>query len=288
MSIHTGDQSGATRITEWGVENALFLGDPGDRVFATMHLPAALAVGAVLVCPSLFTDTIINYGREVELARILASQGVAVARFHYRGTGQSEGEPLETTFSSMVADAHRVASYLGQVSSCSRIAALGSRWGALVASEFVEDGVPIAFWEPVLAGNSFFAEALQASGVAHMTSELGGLNPKQQLAAQGVANILGFPMGQALFDSGTDITLVETLGSKSSSVLYGAPERKSGMPKSHGGAVEQLLGNGLTVTARGMQGPPAWWFVADTGSTPLDAAAPTASWFLEVMREDPE
>lgn len=278
----------AVRVTDWGTERAFFLGSPGDQVFSVVHEPGSEPKGAVLVCGSLFTDTIFNYRREVEVARDLAADGFLVGRFHYRGTGQSEGDPLEVTQETMVEDALRLAGSLAGLGG-ETPGVLGSRWGALVAAGVAArfDAAPLALWEPVIDGGAFLKEALQASGVAHLASQLEGPSPKESLASRGVANILGFPMGRALYESGRSLALVDLLGTRTGPVLYLGPAKGDSLARTDRDAVEALRGNGLSVTAEVIAGPRAWWFVDEVNPTPLDAAATTAQWFHRSLVEAP-
>jgi len=278
-------ESKATRVTEWGTEHAALLGEPGDRVFAVVHKPRVQSAGVVLICSSLFTDTVQNYRRETELSRLLAANGLTVGRFHYRGMGHSEGDPLDATFSTMVTDAVCMIEHLGEGGRTRIVGLVGARWGALVAAGLAAqfEGLPIAVWEPALTGRSFLTEALQAGGVAHLTAGGRGLSPKRSLESAGVANILGFPMGRALYESGQQLSLVEQVGAGPREILYLASERNGAFPRSHMNALEELRSNGLDVTTEGVAGPASWWFVDDLNQTPLDAAVTTARWFAQAL-----
>src|SRR5579864_3975497 len=67
-----------------------FVGAAGQRLFATLHLPAGTPSSGVVICSPLFVEAERNYRREVLLGRCLAEHGVACVRFHYRGTGNSD------------------------------------------------------------------------------------------------------------------------------------------------------------------------------------------------------
>ena len=92
-----------------------------------LHLPDA-PVASVLVCPSILTDLVSNYQRETRLSRALAADGIAVARFHYRGTGHSEGDPLAATFETMVRDAADALAHLAAHATTDSVGFVGSRW----------------------------------------------------------------------------------------------------------------------------------------------------------------
>src|SRR3954447_25668070 len=99
-STWSDDRTGVT-------EEATFLGEGRSRFLAFLHRPrAATPVGGVLLCGSLYQDLHLNYRPEVLLARALAARGFAVARFQYRGTGNSDDiDGGAVTWESMVADA---------------------------------------------------------------------------------------------------------------------------------------------------------------------------------------
>ena len=86
---------------------ACFVETERGALFMVTHLPAGPAQGAVVVCSPIQSELLKNNRHEVMLARRLASQGVAVARFHYIGTGNSDGEVGDVTIDGMAADTAR-------------------------------------------------------------------------------------------------------------------------------------------------------------------------------------
>ncbi len=93
--FHSARPGAAWRAVATGItEAAEFFGPPGERMLGLAHLPTSAASG-VLVCSSIQAEFAKNYRREVLLARALARQGRAVGRFHYRGTGNSDGDSLD-------------------------------------------------------------------------------------------------------------------------------------------------------------------------------------------------
>ena len=75
------------------------------------------------------------------LARRLASRGLAVGRFHYVGTGNSDGDLGDVTIAGMAADAAAVAAALAAASGTDRIGFVATRLGSLPASS-VASGWP--------------------------------------------------------------------------------------------------------------------------------------------------
>ncbi|HJW60720.1 MAG TPA: hypothetical protein VJ931_13905, partial [Actinomycetota bacterium] len=106
-----------------------------ESMFGCRHMPASgHTLAGVVVCSPLFTDADVNAHREMRIGRWLARAGIAVQRFHYRGTGESDGDPARISFGSLVDDARRATAHLRDQCGVERIGFLGSRISALVAA----------------------------------------------------------------------------------------------------------------------------------------------------------
>ena len=119
------------------------------------------------MCGSLFAEQHTDYRREVRLARVLASAGFAVARFHYRGFGNSAAVPRSLEgFTRDALDVTEAA--IGQSTPDSRVAFLGVGAGSLVASRALSayPGAPLLLWKPVLDGAQFFKDFFRARLIA--------------------------------------------------------------------------------------------------------------------------
>lgn len=144
-------------------EDAELFGDEGDRCFGVRTAPAGPPAAAVLVCSSVGNDLVKQYRRDVLLARALAEAGVAVQRFQYRGTGNSDGDAAAVDRASMVADAEAAQGVLDRAAPGVPGAVLATRFGALVAAEVAgADARPLVLVEPVLEGDRYFKEAFRA------------------------------------------------------------------------------------------------------------------------------
>ncbi len=94
----------------------------------------------VLVCSPLHAEMQRNYRREVLLSRRLASAGAAVERFHYRGTGNSAGEPGRLALDTMIEDGIAAVHHLQQRVGGVPLVVLGTRVGGLVAAAVAVGG----------------------------------------------------------------------------------------------------------------------------------------------------
>jgi pimeloyl-ACP methyl ester carboxylesterase len=240
-SIEAPALAGVARTDErTGVrERVGFLGRPPDQLFAALYEPPAPARAAVVICPSILADLTHNYRREVALSRALAARGVAAARFHYRGTGNSHGEPSAVTFETLVDDARTAAALLGSRSRC-RAAFLGTRVGALVAAAAAGDA-PLVLWEPVTDGTGYWREAFRAQRIRDLTrTGRPGPDPERALADVGWTDLLGHRVHDALYRSLRERTL---------------------------GAGRRVLTLDTTADRRG------WWFNPAPGLDEVDVAA---------------
>ena len=103
-------------------------------LFGCLHIPAGEVRGGLVICSPILADFGANYQREVNLARHLAADGVAVQRFHPRGTGHSDGDAADLTLQSLIDDATQAFAHLRDRLPGRTIAVLGTRFSALVAT----------------------------------------------------------------------------------------------------------------------------------------------------------
>jgi pimeloyl-ACP methyl ester carboxylesterase len=117
-------------------------------VFTYLHLagfPAARCSSALLA-----REFAHNYRREVLLARALAVAGQAVLRFHYRHTGNSDGDGVDLTFDSMREDALGAIDALRSQAPKGPLTILGTRWGSLIAAAAAahHPDAAVVLWSP--------------------------------------------------------------------------------------------------------------------------------------------
>jgi hypothetical protein len=238
MTGDGGPPTGPTAVRvdgQTGVrEEAAFLGEAGERIFAFAHLPASAPSGALLICPSLATEFRRNYRREVLLGRALAASGVAVGRLHYLGTGS--GDPVERgpTFELLRESALTATGWLHERAGQAPMAFMGARWGGIVAASVAAgfDGVPLVLWEPAIDGRGFFREMFRARVVRDLRVEGRGserrVAPAEELERQGFADLLGHRLDTSLYQSAVTRSLTEELGDRPRPVLLFEPTRRTG------------------------------------------------------------
>jgi alpha-beta hydrolase superfamily lysophospholipase len=119
----------------------------------------------VLLCPPLGQDLVRCHRIYRQLARMLATRGIAALRFDYHGTGDSTGASIEVDWTRCIAGTLDAARELRTLSGCEYVTGFGARLGGSVAlaacaqARFAE----LLLWDPVLDGTIHAArlDALQ-------------------------------------------------------------------------------------------------------------------------------
>lgn len=188
-------------------ESAEFFGAEDEMLFGFRHLPELTPTAGVLVCSPLFAEFGKNYRREFELARRLAESGFAVQRFHYRGTGNSDGVAAGVTLDSLCADALAAAARLHEATGVQILAVVGTRLGCLVAAKTARElGTPgVVVWEPTYDPAAFLREALRARLLRDLREGATTAGSRdallRQLEEEGQVDILGYTVHRALHRS---------------------------------------------------------------------------------------
>lgn len=224
-----------------------FMGDP--PIFGAIHVPDQAHRG-LIICSPVYAEFMQNYGREVRLARRLANAGVAVARFHYRGTGDSAGDAAAVTIDSMVADALEVVEHLRRASGVAGVDVLGTRLGGQVAAAVAAqlDDARLVIWEPIPNVKRYFDEVLRARRmvgvIAQDDATSGSVAMLAELEQTGRLDVVGYLVHKALFDSAhahemtlgdvDDVLLVQA--SRSDKVKAAIRQMADGVTDAGGGA----------------------------------------------------
>lgn len=290
---------GATGVEE--IED--FFGPDGDAIAACTHLPKGEAEIGLVICPSLFNEFIKNYRRDVLLARGLAAHGVAVQRFHWRGTGHSDGDHTTITFDTMREDVACAATQLRAMSGVTKLAYLGTRFGALPAANVaVADGAPLAVFEPVLDAGGFFREGFRAKMMANLkTKDPQQLTREQlleELTVTGSLDVLGDPVGRALYESTAGRSLAGELGDQPRPMLLVQLGADLELRSEFSRAVTALEALGFDVRVEKVGSREVWWFfderefMGENNNRPLgmgtfeELAPMVADWLAHAVNQE--
>jgi hypothetical protein len=136
------------------VREAITLENHGEKIFGILHRPLhAKRVPAVVFCPGFAGNKCGKFRIFVTLAKELAKRGIAVLRFDYRGSGDSEGEFHDITIEGKTSDTIKCLNFLAndpQVDS-SRLGLLGRSLGGVIAvlAARRHSIKSLALWAPV-------------------------------------------------------------------------------------------------------------------------------------------
>ena len=292
LPAHRIDLADGTR------HEAAFVGPAGERFLGFTHLPASGPASAgVVVCPSVHAEFLRTYRKEVLLARRLCRAGIAVQRFHYRGTGNSEGDPARLDFTTMQEDALAAAEHLTARSGAPRLAFVGTRLGALVAAASARScgaGRPLALWEPALTGARYYREAFRARLVRELRHGAGERPNSDKLVAElrdtGTVDILGYLLTRALYDSTVELTLPDVVGEAARPLLVVQVAKRSELHPELDAFASQWRSRGCTVQTLIVQEEEAWWYVGEDWKPDEDRPETTAlvhgtaDWLIEQLR----
>ncbi|MGH9112212.1 MAG: hypothetical protein ACRDZN_07945 [Acidimicrobiales bacterium] len=197
-----------------------------ESLFGCRHLPSAPTGAGVVICASGPFDGAVDQGRVARLGRRLAGAGVAVQRFHYRGTGWSDGDAGALGFRRLVDDAGS-ALRLIRSAGVDRLGFVGARFGALVAARLAHDlpGAPVAVWEPVVDPRRLLEHAVAA----------------------GVVDLLDTPLAAELFEGTLVGSLVDELGGSPRPLLLVQTGPPPSLRADYKTVAERARARGLTV-----------------------------------------
>ena len=144
------------------VRSPLYFGDPGQPLFGWYHATpggAALDTAAV-ICPSIGHEYVNAHRSLRHLADRLAARGIPALRFDYHGTGDSAGGGDPDRIDPWLDSIRAAIEAVRETSGRDRIALLGLRLGATMASTVARD-LPVSslvLWAPCSRGRHFLRE----------------------------------------------------------------------------------------------------------------------------------
>ncbi|MDJ0953257.1 MAG: alpha/beta hydrolase [Acidimicrobiia bacterium] len=285
-----------TMVHEDGLRTtATFLDTKRGPLFVAYNEPASTPTAGVVICQPYSAEVARNQRRELALAWELSAQGMAVARFHYRGTGHSAGEPEDMTFDQMVGDARDVAAALAERTGVTAISFVGTRLGSLVAAGAASShpGTPLVLWEPPPDMERYYKEILRARMIGLVKQgkrSPGGKELMAMFADDGFLDVVGNPVAYSVYESTIDKRLDRLLiDGGTRPVLTIQMSIKQEIRPALTAIVATCAAAGIPIATETIPYDEAWWFGApghgpkvETKMTATEAV-PLTSRFL---RED--
>jgi alpha-beta hydrolase superfamily lysophospholipase len=264
-------------------EEAGFFGAAGARLHGCLHAPLhRVPAGGLVLCCSILAELQESYRLEVLLARTLARRGIAVQRFHYRGSGHSDGSSGDITFDTMRADALTAAEWLAEQTEATRPAFMGLRLGGLVAASAGRAiaGAALVLWAPTFTAERYFRDAIRARMIHQMRRGGGDPGSAEAPGGAGVLDVFGYPIHPPLRESAAGRTLPGELGERPGPVRLVQLDGKGEPDPAYVELAGQLREHGVSVDLQVVPEQPAWWFSGGTNAALARLGDGTADWLL--------
>jgi len=201
----------------------------------------------------------------------LAAKGLPVFRFHYRGSGDSGGEPEEVTLSGQVADALRAIDLLCERQRLEEIGLLGIRLGGTVAALAAKADPRVKaliLWEPVVRPRAYFTEFLRAkifSELMNHQQPRASVNQMlEEMQRTGKVEALGYLLHRRLFDDAAPVDLASDLKGFAGRALVVQISRKSKVQSEFQALRRRFEANGARCDLEVVMEEPGWFFGVDT------------------------
>jgi pimeloyl-ACP methyl ester carboxylesterase len=257
QAIRTDKAAGHTDVIE-------FFGTPGQQMLVTTHLPLGSPTAGLVICSSLRAEFETNYRREILLGRALAARGIAVHRFQYRGTGNSDGDTRLVTFDSMQLDAHAATARFLETTGLDRVAFMGTRLGGTVAAAVASthDDAPIVLWEPVTDAVKYYRQIFRTRSMwsVHGSDDEGpSTSAMDEFRTAGSIDIVGYPIDSNLYDSVVTHDLADELGTGPRPVLLVQLGGRGNLKRDLARLVDTWTAAGPDVAAEVVDEDESWW-----------------------------
>lgn len=211
----------------------------------------------LVIASSLYAEFQRNYRREVLLSRAAAAAGLGAVRFHYRGAGNSVGEPITPDLDTMADD---LAAIVSSVATPSTVI-VATRLGALAAVKLRDRfDLPLVLWEPVLDGTRWVEEVVRASMARHVAegAAVTADSIREGWRTDGEVFVLGETVPAGIVDQVATTRLLDGITS-SSPVLVVQMGRNERVRPNFERAREDLTQRGVPTEVLPVVARQAWW-----------------------------
>jgi len=212
------------------MEHHLTFRSDGETVAAVLHLPRVKRAPGVVMCHGFTGHKAETHRLFVSTAREFCRHGLAVLRFDFRGSGDSDGEFRDMTISREIADARAALEFLSSRSEvdANRVGVLGLSMGGCVAA--------------CLAGRDPRVKALVLwAALAHPGRIFQRLLPSFEPGQQ-VADMNGWDIGRQFLEDARRVAPLEEIGQYRGSCLILHGSQDQSVPPSDAEDYHRALG----------------------------------------------
>jgi uncharacterized protein len=237
-------------------ESPLFFENGNHRLFGVLHEPLMdvkkrvkqTDATGIVFCHPFFEEKLIAHRPMVNFARELAKRGHYVLRFDFMGSGDSDGNPEDSTISSCLSDLESAVKFLRETSKVTRVGLLGVRFGASLAALFEAKNKEVDFEvliSPIVKGNIYIEQSLR-SNLATQLATYGKVTKNREqlikeLMSGQMINIDGYLLTKELFLQIKDYDLISCVSSFRKSVKSIIIEVSKNDKQATSGELQKLL-----------------------------------------------
>jgi exosortase A-associated hydrolase 2 len=237
----------------------------GQRLFTLSHRPVGEARGGVLLVPP-FAEEMNKCRRMLALvARGLAAAGMWVVLPDLLGTGESEGEFSDGSWSVWKEDLQGVVTALGREGWVGT-ALLGVRSGAVLGLDAAQASGwflrRTVLWQPIVEGARFMTQFLRMRVAASLMDDqretVAEMN--QRLAAGELLEVAGYALSAQLAQDLRRVSLNAVLGLHAGQVSWFevSPDEKAGLQPPSAACISDARSKGVNIDAALIRGAPFW------------------------------
>ena len=202
--------------------NPIRFGAAGRRLFGLYLPPSGEATRneSILLCNPFGQEAIRSHRLFRALGDRLSRSGFHVMRFDYFGTGDSDGDDDAGDIDTWKSDIVRASSELTKLSGTGRVAWIGVRLGATLCAmaSSATPRVPekLLLWDPVVQGTKYL-QLLESAHSDGLKADYGErwdneADLRELATSSAGTEVLGFPMGVAMREELSSITLASFAG----------------------------------------------------------------------------
>ena len=176
----------------------MWIPSDGLRLFGVLHEPATRARAGIVICAPILHEYVPSHRLFAMLAHELQQRGIAVLRFDYRGTGDSDGDDGSFSIRHAVVDTGKAIDALSARTGGAPLILLGVRAGALIAATLASERTvdQLWLWQPVVDGASYL-KGLREFEAEERQSPMRYRMPKSD-GPDDAATLMGFACGSGL------------------------------------------------------------------------------------------
>lgn len=207
-------------------EHRYFINVECDSLYVMLHEPQNHVRGNIVFCNPIFEERKSAHRTMVETALFLCQHGYRVARFDYRGCGDSSGNFEDFSVKHWLKDIESVLTNIRSINPALPTALLGLRFGATLAlqSGILNHVDYIVLWEPVVNGMKYIQEELKRTQVKEMMTWGHSITTREamleQIQTQSFFDLSGYRLSKQLFDDICKISLQEFIINFTGKLLF--------------------------------------------------------------------